>query len=212
MIETKSKALNSLLISGIKKLNLELNTYQCEQLLNFIYLLDKWNKVYNLTAICTRKEMIIKHLFESLAILPYVNDNKLLDIGTGAGLPGVVIGIAKPNLSVTLLESAQKKYNFLRLTLVQLSLKNIKITRSRLEHYKPNSCFAQITTRAFASVDKTLKFSKHLLCANGQYLLMKSKWVFAENNLPDKNMSVQTLNVPYMKNNLYLLNIKTRSA
>ncbi len=212
MIDTKLEILNSLLINGIKQLNLELDAYQCKQLLAFIYLLNKWNKVYNLTAICNRKEMIIKHLFDSLAILPYVNNNTLLDIGTGAGLPGIVLGIAKPNLSVTLLESAQKKYNFLYFILVQLSLKNIKIIHSRVEHYKPNSCFAQITTRAFASVDKTLKFSKHLLCADGQYLLMKSKQAFLENNLPDKNMSIQTLNVPYMKDNRYLLNIKMRSA
>ncbi|KAA0446913.1 MAG: 16S rRNA (guanine(527)-N(7))-methyltransferase RsmG [Candidatus Thioglobus sp.] len=162
-----------LLRSGAKKMGITLSDMQTQQLLDYLQLLLKWNKTYNLSAIRTLDEGVKKHLLDSLSIVEFVDGSPLLDVGSGAGLPGIVISIMRPEIAVSVLDSAGKKCRFMQFAKTQLGLKNLSVLNGRVEELQCEQCFAQISARAFAKVDKILKLTKHLLCDNGSYLLMK---------------------------------------
>lgn len=199
------------LIAGAKQLDIVLSDLQCSQLLTFLDLLEKWNKTYNLTAISNKETMVSKHILDSLSISPFVADTCLLDIGTGAGLPGIVLAIIKPKLVITLLDSVGKKCRFMQMAVANLGLKNVQIVRSRLEDYQPKHCFGQISARAFASIDKIQALSGRLLCENGGYLLMKSDKFLQEEFLPTQ-FTQHKLVVPYLDEAHYLLLLKSKKS
>ena len=196
----------SLLIDGAKKMGISLSNSQSSNLIKYLELIIKWNKTYNLSAIRSINEGINKHLLDSLSIINYIGNGKLLDVGSGAGLPGVVISIMKPELSVTVLDSVGKKCRFMQFAKTQLELNNLEVVNTRVEEYQVDECFMQITSRAFAQVDKTLKLTKHLLCDNGVYLLMKGD-NFNNESLDGVNIKSHRLSVPHVSDSRFLLEV-----
>lgn len=203
--------LRQILLSGAEQMGLSLSETQSDKLLNYLELMVKWNKTYNLSAIRDPQLGVKKHLIDSLSILPYINDGSLLDVGAGAGLPGVVLAIMKPELSVSVLDSVGKKCRFMQFVKTQLQLDNLDVINERVEAFKPQACFAQITSRAFAQVDKTLKLTRHLLCDNGRYLLMKGDH-FSQEEVQGVLMISHQINVPYVSDDRFLLEIQLEQA
>ena len=136
--------------------------------------LEKWNGAYNLTAVRDRGEMVTRHLLDSLAMHPHI-EGPLLDVGSGAGLPGIPLAIARPELRVTVLDSNGKKARFLRHAVRALGLANVEVVEARVEDYRPAEPFARVTSRAFASLKDFFALSAHLPAADGQWLAMKGK-------------------------------------
>jgi 16S rRNA (guanine527-N7)-methyltransferase len=199
--------LRQILLSGAEQMDLSLNDQQTEQLLSYLELMTKWNKTYNLSAIRDPQLGVKKHLLDSLSILPYVNNEPLLDVGAGAGLPGIVLAIMKPALSISVLDSVGKKCRFMQVVKTQLQLDNLSVINERVEAFKPQTCFGQITSRAFAEVGKTLKLTQHLLCDNGRYLLMKGDH-FSQEAVQGVLMTPHQINVPYVSDDRFLLEIQ----
>ena len=156
-----------ILISGLNELGLQLTDVQLMQLLDFVQLIEKWNKAYNLTAIRNQEEMIRLHLLDSLAILPFIEGKHIIDVGTGAGLPGIPLAICLPELAFTLLDSNAKKTRFVQQAVLELGLKNVSICHQRAEAYCPEQKFNQVITRAFANLPDIIKSTKHLLAKKG---------------------------------------------
>ena len=197
----------ALLIAGAKKMSIDLDEVQVSKLMQYLELIIKWNKTVNLSAIRLLDEGVKKHLLDSLSVMPYITKEPLLDVGSGAGLPGIVISIMRPELSVTVLDTVGKKCRFMQFAKTNLGLKNLTVVHQRVENYIAEQCFGQIISRAFAEVDKTLSLTQHLLCDNGHYLLMKGNHF--ENGVP-KNFTVQAhqISVPYLSDQRYFLEIK----
>lgn len=199
--------IEELLKSGAKRMNIELDESQSSKLLQYLELIIKWNKTYNLSAIRNLEEGVKRHLLDSLSVVSYIKSGSLLDVGAGAGLPGIVISIMKPELSVTVLDTVGKKCHFMQFAKTQLALKNLTVVNQRVENYQPEQCFEQITSRAFAEVNKTLNLTKHLLCDNGSYLLMKGNRLASE-SLNDYEIKVHQIKVPYVSDQRHFLEIK----
>lgn len=150
------------------------------QLLAYRDLLARWNRVYNLSAVRDPEAMVSRHLLDSLAVLPWLPAGSLLDVGTGAGLPGIPIALAEPERPVTLLESNSKKVRFLRQVCLELKLQNVQIAESRLEAYRAPSPFLVIICRAFSEALTFWQGVAHLLAPGGQAIAMKGKLQEAE--------------------------------
>ncbi|RRN55545.1 16S rRNA (guanine(527)-N(7))-methyltransferase RsmG [Pseudoxanthomonas sp. SGNA-20] len=142
-------------------------------LLDYLALLLRWNRTYNLTAIRDPEEMVTRHLLDSLAMHPYVRPGALADLGTGPGLPGIPLAIARPDVQVTLVESNGKKARFLREAVRQLKLGNARVLESRAEAVAEPGAYAQITARALDTLAGILEVGGHLLAADGRLLAMK---------------------------------------
>lgn len=156
---------------GLAALGIDLPDAAQQQLLAFRDLLLKWNKTYNLTALRDPVQAISHHLLDSLAILPYVNDGALLDVGSGGGLPGIPLAIARPQLSVRMVDTVQKKATFLQQAAIQLGLKNVAVDHARVEELSGQ--YAQISSRAFAELKLFVELTRHLLAPGGRWLAMK---------------------------------------
>ena len=161
------------LASALQGMGLSHGEAQLAQLEQFIALLIKWNKVYNLTAIRDAKQMVTHHLLDSLAILPYVEGKRILDVGSGAGFPGIPLAVFKPEACFTLLDSNRKKTRFIAQAAIELGLKNVEVVTSRVEACELDTPFNTVVTRAFASVDKILALTCTHCAEGGQLLLMK---------------------------------------
>ena len=197
----------TLLIAGAKKMSIDLDEVQVSKLMQYLELIIKWNKTVNLSAIRHLDEGVKKHLLDSLSVMPYITKEALLDVGSGAGLPGIVISIMKPELSVTVLDTVGKKCHFMQFAKSQLGLKNLTVVHQRVENYQSEQCFGQIISRAFAEVDKTLSLTQHLLCDNGHYLLMKGNH-FESEALENFTVQAHQVSVPYVSDQRYFLEIK----
>lgn len=175
VISNQYQELDNLLLNSITKLELEISTDQRHKLMLYLDKLLFWNKAYNLTAIKQPKEALIKHIIDCLAILPHLKSGKLLDIGTGAGLPGVVIAICEPNREVTVLDSNQKKIRFIRQSVSELKLTNVTPVASRIENFVPqeHEKFEVITSRAFASLTDFVEAAEPRLAQDGWLQAMK---------------------------------------
>jgi 16S rRNA (guanine527-N7)-methyltransferase len=196
----------ALLCEGAELMGIALTEGQTRQLLDYCALIQKWNKTYNLSAIRDPLESVKKHLIDSLSILPFINKGQLLDVGAGAGLPGIVIAIMRDDVSVTVLDSVRKKCHFMQVVKTELGLSNLSVVNARVESFAPESLFSQITSRAFAEVDKTLNLTKHLLAQGGSYLLMKGDRAGEERAVDAKIVS-HNLNVPFVSDRRSLLEI-----
>lgn len=153
---------------------LDLDPALAAPLLEYLALLARWNATYNLTAIRDPREMLAKHLLDSLAMRPFVRGlHTLADLGTGPGLPGIPLAIATPSLQVTLVESNGKKARFLREAVRQLKLSNVQVAESRIEAFRPDATFDAITARALATLPLILELGGHLPGADGSLLAMK---------------------------------------
>lgn len=139
----------------------------------YLELLARWNRAYNLTAVRDPAEMVPKHLHDSLAVLPYVHGRTVLDVGTGAGLPGLVLALADPALEVTLLDSNGKKIRFCEYAIDALGVANARAVQARVEDYRPDGSFDTVVSRAFASVPDFVRAAGALCAPDGRLLAMK---------------------------------------
>lgn len=156
-------------------LNLEPSDRDLQRLLEYLQLLSKWNKTYNLTAVRDSEEMLWRHLVDALSVAPYINGPRILDVGTGPGLPGIPLAILYPTLSFSLLDSNVKKTRFLTQSVIELGLSNVEVLHTRVETLSGTECFDQIVSRAFASLDKMVDLCHPLLLPSGQFLAMKGQ-------------------------------------
>ena len=177
------KQLKELLISGLKELNLD--TAQADKLIDYVLLLEKWNKTYNITAIRDLKQMVILHLIDSASVYRYLSGNSIIDVGTGGGIPGIIFAIINPQLNLTLLDSSQKKTRFLRFAQRQLKLANVTVVCQRVEKFQANKPFDVVISRAFTEVGNFLKLSGHLCADSGQMLAMKGPRIESEKNVQE---------------------------
>ncbi len=146
-----------------------------EKIAAYLELLQKWNKTYNLTAVRDAADMVPRHILDSLAVAEYLQGERIADLGTGPGLPGIPLAIRYPGHRFTLVDSNRKKTLFLNNVVRDLRLDNVEIVRSRLEEYHPAHSFDTLTARALASVDDILRWAGHLCKPGGCFLLLKSR-------------------------------------
>lgn len=173
-----SEALRSKLQKGLTEISLELSSNQIDQLLEYLDLMNRWNKKINLTAISDPAEQITKHLLDSFSIYPFIeelNATPILDVGSGAGLPGIPLAIAQPDRQWHLLDNSTKRISFLRVVITQLGLKNVELINSRVEEHQSDQLYPAIVCRAFASLKQITHNANHLLTPNGSILTMKGQ-------------------------------------
>ena len=182
----KSDLLSRKLESGLDTLGVTLSASARSSLLEYCELLIKWNKTFNLTSVDDPEQMISLHLLDSLAVLPFLPGGRVLDVGTGAGLPGIPLAIARPEQKFVLLDSNGKKTRFLVQASGQLGLENVEVVNQRVELYQAHELFDVIISRAFSSLGQFLSACNHLLSPGGQFLAMKGKLPEDElHDLPD---------------------------
>jgi 16S rRNA (guanine527-N7)-methyltransferase len=184
---------------GLIALGLTLERDIQQRLLDYIALIEKWNRVYNLTAIREPEKMVSHHLLDSLAVSPHLHAKRLLDVGSGAGLPGIPLALAKPDTQVTLLDSNHKKAAFLNQAVIELKLKNAEVCSERVESWQSQNRFDVIISRAFSEMDEFVRVTRHLLAPGGIFAAMKGLHPYEEiDKLPPgcKVLQVLPLAIP----------------
>ena len=201
-----SELLETRLRTGIAQLGLTINDEAVAGLLRYLTGLVKWNKAFNLTAVREPEQMVVKHLLDSLSILPHAGSGSLIDVGTGAGLPGLVLAIVQPQRAVTLLDSNGKKTRFLKQMAAELELANVSVEQARVEVFQGQ--FDRVTSRAFASLADMVNWCAHLLAPEGRFLAMKGQHPGTEiDQLPAgfRVEAVHGLNVPFLPEERHLV-------
>ena len=165
---------------GLIALGLTLERDTQQRLLDYIVLIEKWNRVYNLTAIRQPEKMVSHHLLDSLAVAPHLRARRLLDVGSGAGLPGIPLALANPNMQVTLLDSNHKKAAFLNQAVMELKLKNAEVCAERVESWQTQNKFDVIISRAFSDMGECVRMTQHLLTPGGMFAAMKGLYPYEE--------------------------------
>jgi len=168
------------LANGAAEIGLSLGRGERDKLLQYLVLLEKWNQVYNLTAIRDREKMVSGHLLDCLAVIPYVTGARVLDAGSGAGFPGIPVAVARPGIQVTLVDSNHKKAAFLRQVVADLQLKNATVVCERVETWQAAEKFDCIISRAFAEIAEFIALTDHLLAPGGVFAAMKGVHPFEE--------------------------------
>ena len=197
-----------LLCDGLSVLNIAVSDEMVSKLLAFIYLIEKWNKAYNLTAIRHRKDMVNLHLLDSLAILPYLQGSHIMDVGTGAGLPGIPLAICRPDIEFQLIDSNAKKTRFVQQAILELKLPNVKVTHSRIEAFILENRFDMVLTRAFASLPEIIDLTQHFLDEKGVLLCMKGQIPQEELQDIKAKTTLISLNVPHIEAERCLVKIQ----
>lgn len=151
-----------------------------QPLLDYLFLLKKWNSAYNLTAVRDVESMVSKHLLDSLAIMPWLRGARIIDVGTGPGLPGIPLAIANPQKNFVLLDANGKKTRFLQEVKRQLHLNNVEIVHFRVENYHPAPGFDTVISRAFSNLAQMVQWTEHLIAKEGMWLAMKGRHPDAE--------------------------------
>ena len=172
LLKTLPTSVAPRLDQGLTQLGIAVDEHQRQQLLGLLALLHKWNRAYNLTAVREVDDMVSRHVLDSAAVLPYVQGPRLLDVGAGPGLPGIVLAILAPQLDVTLLDSNGKKVRFQRQAVMELGLENVTPVQARVEQFEA-AAFDQVISRAFASLVDFVTLTRQLPSADGQWLAMK---------------------------------------
>lgn len=170
-MQTLSHHLNQALTEN----NISLNSDAKQKILNYLNLMTIWNQVFNLTTITDPKEMIYLHIIDSLIVAPFLQGNRLLDVGSGAGLPGIPLAILNPQQEWVLLDKNSKKTRFLTQACAELNLGNVSVVHSRSEDFQPSDCFDSILSRALGTIRMFVETTRHLLCEQGVEIAMKGK-------------------------------------
>jgi len=156
------------------------------KLIQYLDLMKTWNRVFNLTTITDAREMVYLHLIDSLVVMPFLHGSRLLDVGSGAGLPGIPLAIANPDHHWVLLDKNIKKTRFLTQAIAELGLTNVQVMHSRCEDFHPTQRFDSILSRAFGTIQMFVETTRHLLCPDGKLIAMKGKYPEDElNAIPD---------------------------
>ena len=161
------------LASGITALGLDVPAPSLPRMLEYLALIDKWNKTYNLTAVHEQDRMLTHHLLDSLAVLPHIRGPRVLDVGSGAGLPGIPLALARPDWQFTLLDSSHKKTTFLRQAVIELGLSHVEIVCDRVENWNAPQPFDSVVSRAFSDLPEFLALAGRLCAKNGVVIAMK---------------------------------------
>jgi 16S rRNA (guanine527-N7)-methyltransferase len=194
--------LGQALAAGIKALGLDLDATAQTKLLGYVALLEKWNRTHNLTAIRGPERMVTHHVLDSLAVLPHLphaNPLRVIDVGSGGGLPGIPLAIARPAWQVTLLDSNRKRAAFLRQAAAELPLPNVEVVASRAEDYAPATPFDVAISRAFSDLERFSAVARHLVVSSGKLIAMKGVYPHEEiTHLPTaiRVVAVPALEVP----------------
>ena len=150
-----------------------LSEYQQQQLVDYVALLHKWNKAYNLTSVRDPEEMLVRHILDSIVVEPYLEGHRFIDVGTGPGLPGIPLAIVRPNANFTLLDSLGKRVRFLRQVKHELKLENVTPVQSRVEAFPAEPPFDGVISRAFASLSDMVQWCHHLPGKSGRFYALK---------------------------------------
>jgi 16S rRNA (guanine527-N7)-methyltransferase len=190
---------------GLEEMALALPADAHGQLLQYVKLLVKWNRTYNLTAIRDPLAMVTQHLLDSLAVLPHLplgpDQGRVADAGSGAGLPGIPLAIARPGWRVTLAESSQKKAAFLRQAAIELALANLEVHEGRVESWRPAALFDVVTSRGFAALVDFAAACRHLLAPGGVLAAMRG----TAPEVLDPRCSLVRLRVPFLQAERHLV-------
>ena len=192
---------------GLKQLGLDIPAVTQQKLIDYLQLMLKWNKAYNLTAIRELDAMVIRHVLDSLSILPYIKSSPILDVGTGPGLPGIPLALCLPDYQFVLLDSNGKKTRFLTQCKIDLKIENIDIIHSRVEDYQADTGFEIITCRAFAALNTILDKTQHLLTSTTRIMAMKGKDELPELIQGFERLEQHQLHVPWLDEDRQLIEI-----
>lgn len=199
---------SSILLTGIEQLQLSLETRTLGTLLDYADFLLKWNKAYNLTAIRDQRGVIVKHLLDSLSVLPFCPHGSVLDIGAGAGLPSVVLAIANPDLKITAIDSNSKKTRFLQQCVFHLNLTNLQVLHQRAEQLSQQQTYDFVVSRAFASLIDFFRIAMPLTKSTGMMLAMKGRYPHEELEAAGTMCDIKNINpltVPFLDEERHLV-------
>jgi len=202
--------LEETLKAGIEKLELENRDYLYTKLLIYNDLLLKWNKVFNLISVKGVDEIVTHHFLDCLAVVPFIEGKNILDVGSGAGLPGIIIGLCCPEKNITLVDSVGKKTAFLKQTCTELNLSNITVINKRVEDITTNKLFDSIIARAFAEMQALIDLTSHLIEDKGVWYGMKSKKINEEEISTNFVVEKRDIMVPYLDAERYLVKINNQ--
>ena len=180
----------AILAQGIAEAGLPIDEHKQQKLLAYLALMQKWNKVHNLTAVRDADEMVVLHLLDSLVVLPFIDAKALLDVGSGAGLPGIPLAICLPDLKVTVIDSNNKKVSFMRQAKAELGIDNLEVLGGRVEEIAPNRKFDIVISRAFSDLGLFISLTHQLCDAQGKWLAMKGVYPEAELAELEKNTGI----------------------
>ena len=167
----------------------------------------KWNKSFNLTSIKNR-EVVTHHFLDCLSIIPFIKSSSLLDVGTGAGLPGIIIAIVKPDIKVSLIDKVGKKIAFIKRVVAELEIKNIDTYHDRVELLTSEEKYDGIISRAFSNMDDFIKSTKHLIKSQGVWYGMKSKKILNDEMINiNQPWTLEKLDVPFLDAERYLVKV-----
>ena len=203
--------LSEQLVALIKETSLEVSNEQVSLLIQYVELLNKWNKAYNLTSVRDPKDMIIKHIMDSLMVGPLLKGQSFIDVGTGPGLPGIPLAILYPERKFVLLDSLGKRVTFLRQVVFQLKLENVTPVKSRVEEYHPEQPFDGVLSRAFSSLIDMVTWCEHLVSKDqGRFLALKGIYPTEEISVLPNNITVEnsyTIVVPQLEGERHLIEL-----
>jgi 16S rRNA (guanine527-N7)-methyltransferase len=192
---------------GMDNLGFEIMPENIDKLLIYKDLLLKRNKSINLTSI-NNKEIVTHHFLDCLAVIPFIKSSSLLDVGTGAGLPGIVIAIIKPDIKISLIDKVGKKIAFIKRVLAELDIKNVQTHHSRVELMTSEEKYDGIISRAFSNMGDFVQITKHLLKKQGVWYGMKSKKILNDEMKGiDNSWTLESLDVPFLKAERYLVKV-----
>ena len=194
---------------GMQILGFENTPQIISKLLIYKELLIKWNNSFNLTSV-TNKEIVTHHFLDCLAVIPFIKSSTLLDVGTGAGLPGIVIAIVNPDIKVSLVDKVGKKINFIKRIIAELEIKNIEPYHDRVELLTSEEKYDGIISRAFSNMEVFIKSTKHLIKRQGVWYGMKSKKILDDEmiNIND-HWALEKLDVPFLQAERYLVKVSS---
>jgi 16S rRNA m(7)G-527 methyltransferase (EC 2.1.1.-) len=199
---------------GLAQAGLVLSAQQQKQLLDYVRLLHKWNKAYNLTSVRHPDDMVVKHILDSLVVSPHLKGQQFIDVGTGPGLPGIPLAIANPDKQFTLLDSLGKRIRFIRQVLHELELTNVTPVQSRVEDFTPDRGFDAVLSRAFASMSDMVSWCHHLPHEQGCFYALKGQVDQHEIDALPADCSVtdiKALKVPGLEGARHLVILRAKS-
>lgn len=196
----------------LAKTDIDLTEKQKQQLVDYVGLLAKWNKAYNLTSVRDTQQMLIRHIMDSIVVNGQLNGTKFIDVGTGPGLPGVPLAIVRPDSHFVLLDSLGKRIRFLKQVQHELGLTNIEPVQSRVEEYPIENGFDGVISRAFASLNDMLSWCHHLPSSGGRFYALKGVIRDDEMALPEGFVieSITELEVPELDEQRHLVKVSIK--